>query len=126
MNELVGSGLGGLWVIPALEWAKRTNLSLFRWVTDNNARYVSLLVAMISAMGMHFQFDPASRDWHLHGNINMMVHGVVQFTVSHWGHKFYIAARSLQRAEQLLAEIASRTLPITSAPPSDPPPGSKP
>lgn len=102
MNELVTSGISGLWVVPALEWAKRSDWPLFKWVNAESARYVSLGVAVAGALGLHFHFDWTTHQFTLDGDLDLILHALSQYTAQHFGYRGYQAVDTLKSIRDLL------------------------
>ncbi len=95
MNELTANGLIALWVVPLLQWAKKSDIPWLAWINQNSAGWISAAIALLTALGLHLHHDPVTGDFGITGNTGALLHAFTQFTLQHTGHKGYVALQTV-------------------------------
>lgn len=95
MNELTTNSLIALWVVPILQWAKKSDAPWLRWINGNTTMAVSAGVAILTALGLHMTYDHATGAFAITGSVSALMHAFTQFTLQHTGHKGYVALEAI-------------------------------
>lgn len=114
-TEITTTGLITMWVVPVLQWAKRSDSRWLRWINGQSAVAVSGAIAGLTALGLHVSFDRTTGEFALTGNVGMVIHALTQFTMQHVGHKGYVALQALVDITQKFDQFAAWQVAQTKA-----------
>jgi hypothetical protein len=93
-SELPANGLVTLFVVPTLQWLKRSQA--VTWVNQRTAFPISVGIAALGAVGIHFSYDSSAGALTITGlTVSGLIGGIMewakQIAAQHWGHRVYRA-----------------------------------
>ncbi len=110
IGELLANGGSSLALVPALEWAKRSGLPFLKWIKIETAPLISVLSAILIALGIHFSFDATAGTLTITG-LTLAGTGQAAFEIGkqwltqHWTHKGYQAFDTMKSIAVALNKI---------------------